>query len=132
MTNASQRSTAAAISAALSFPQAVSKTTPAPNPENDLIQHEFNSLLAEAIQQLSKQDRTVILHRFGIAGRPALTLAALGKIMNLSRERVRQIESQAIKRLRRMFMLNPERLVTAASKRPFPMQLSVKRKRQCR
>ena len=103
-----------------------------PNAEDDLIQRESNSLLAEAIQHLSKRERTVILHRFGIADGPALTLQELGKMMNLSRERVRQIECKAVKRLRRLFMFTPKRIVTASPKRPFPMQLSVKRKRQCR
>ena len=103
-----------------------------PNAEDDLIQRESNCRLAEAIQHLSRRERTVILHRFGIAGGPALTLQELGKIMNLSRERVRQIECKAVKRLRRLFMFMPKRSVTASSRRPFPMQLSLKRKHQYR
>ena len=95
-----------------------------PNPEDDLIQRESNCLLAEAIQQLNKQERTVILHRFGMADGPALTLHELGKRMNLSRERVRQIEWKAVRQMRRMF--TRKRCVTAPFKRPVPMHSSVK------
>ena len=101
-----------------------------PNPEDDLIQRESNCLLAEAIHQLNKKERTVILHRFGMADGPALTLHELGKKMNLSRERVRQIEWKAVRRMRRLFTRKP--CVTAPFKRPFLKHSSVKPSRDPR
>ncbi len=73
------------------------------DPENELIQREANGLVAEAMTQLNAQERTVIAHRFGIASGPALTLKEIGELMGISRERVRQIECQAKRRLRKLF-----------------------------
>jgi RNA polymerase primary sigma factor len=86
------------------------------NPEDDLIKRESNDLVAEAMRHLSEQERTVIAYRFGIiAGRP-LTLKEIGELMNISRERVRQIECQAKGRLRKIFAR--KRLVKSPPKRP--------------
>lgn len=71
------------------------------SPEEDLIKREANRLVGEAMHILTEQERTVIRHRFGIAGGPALTLKEIGEMMNLSRERIRQIEAQALEKLNR-------------------------------
>ena len=89
------------------------------NPEDDLIKRESNTLVTEAIQHLNEQERKVISHRFGIASGPALTLKEIGEMMSISRERVRQIECQAKRRLRKLFAR--KRLVKAPQRRPFPM-----------
>ena len=72
-------------------------------PEDDLIKREANTLVSEAMADLTEQERTVLCHRFGIAGGPTLTLKEIGEMMNISRERVRQVECQAKMRLRKMF-----------------------------
>jgi RNA polymerase sigma factor (sigma-70 family) len=74
------------------------------NPEDDLIRRESNDLVAEAMRHLTEQERKVIAHRFGIAAGPALTLKEIGEMMCISRERVRQIECQAKRRLRKLFV----------------------------
>ncbi|HXV76199.1 MAG TPA: RNA polymerase sigma factor RpoD/SigA [Candidatus Polarisedimenticolaceae bacterium] len=89
------------------------------SPEDDLIQREANSLVSEAMHQLSEQEKVVIAYRFGIAGGPTLTLKEIGEIMSISRERVRQIECQAKSRLRKIFAR--KRVVKAPPKRPFPV-----------
>jgi len=88
-------------------------------PEEDLVKREANSLVTEAMDHLSDQEKLVIRHRFGIAGGTALTLKEIGEMMNISRERVRQIECQAKDRLRKMFAR--KRMVRSPAKRPFPM-----------
>ena len=72
-------------------------------PEDDLIKREANTLVSEAMADLTEQERTVLRHRFGIAGGPTLTLKEIGAMMDISRERVRQVECQAKNRLRRIF-----------------------------
>ena len=95
------------------------------SPEEDLIKREANSLVSEAMRQLTQQEKTVIAYRFGIAGGATLTLKEIGEIMNISRERVRQIECQAKSRLRKIF--SRQRVVKAPPKRPFPVSRSARR-----
>ncbi len=86
------------------------------NPEDDLIKREASTLVGEALNFLTEQERKVISHRFGIAVRRALTLKEIGEIMSISRERVRQIECQAKSRLRKLFAR--KRLINASAKPP--------------
>jgi RNA polymerase primary sigma factor len=86
------------------------------NPEDVVIQREATSLVSEAMEHLTAQERKVISHRFGIDVGPALTLKEIGEMMCISRERVRQIECQAKNRLRRLF--TRRRLMKSPSKRP--------------
>jgi RNA polymerase primary sigma factor len=88
----------------------------APGPDDDLAKREANMLVAEAMDHLSEQEQLVIRYRFGISGGSQLTLKEIGEMMNISRERVRQIECQAKDRLRKMFARR--RLVRSPSKQP--------------
>ena len=73
------------------------------SPEENLIRREGTSLVGDALQHLSEQEQIVVRHRFGLDGCPILTLKEIGEQMGVSRERVRQIETQAKARLRRLF-----------------------------
>lgn len=73
------------------------------SPEDNLLKREGTSLVTDAMGSLSEQERVVIKHRFGLEGCAILTLKEIGEKMGVSRERVRQIETQAKSRLRRMF-----------------------------
>jgi RNA polymerase sigma factor (sigma-70 family) len=53
-----------------------------------------------AVQQLDDRSRFVLQHRFGLDGGGARSLAEVGRVMKLSRERVRQIEKEALRTLR--------------------------------
>ena len=50
---------------------------------------------------LTPQQREVIFLRFGLEDGKELSLAKIGQRMNLSRERVRQLEHQALAQLKR-------------------------------
>jgi RNA polymerase primary sigma factor/RNA polymerase nonessential primary-like sigma factor len=55
--------------------------------------------LAGVLQDLPDQERRVITQRFGLDGEEPRTLEAIGKEMGVTRERVRQVEAAALKRL---------------------------------
>ncbi len=52
------------------------------------------------VKELPEKERTVILARFGLDGAESRTLEEIGQEMGLTRERVRQIETAALVRLR--------------------------------
>jgi RNA polymerase sigma factor (sigma-70 family) len=56
--------------------------------------------LAGVLEDLSDSERTVVTLRFGLAGDEPMTLESIGRQMHLTRERVRQIEVSALRRLR--------------------------------
>ncbi len=55
--------------------------------------------LQEALSTLTKRERKVLEYRFGLNGQPPKTLEEVGRIFNVTRERIRQIEAKALKKL---------------------------------
>jgi RNA polymerase primary sigma factor len=82
------------------------------NPEEKLLREESQLLVRLALKDLNDQERTVITNRFGLEGRKILTLREVGKRLGITAERVRQIEQQARKRLRKLISGN---LATAST-----------------
>ncbi len=56
--------------------------------------------LGEFLDQLNERERTVIEMRYGLGGSEPKTLDEVGRHFNVTRERVRQIESKAIAKMR--------------------------------
>ncbi len=56
--------------------------------------------LGEALGTLSKREETVLRLRFGVDDGVQRTLEEVGQIFNVTRERIRQIEAKALKKLR--------------------------------
>ena len=56
--------------------------------------------LAQALQRLNPRMRHVVQRRFGLDGRPSETLEEVGAGLGITRERVRQLESRALRELR--------------------------------
>jgi RNA polymerase primary sigma factor len=58
--------------------------------------------LAEALAALSERERRVLILRYGLDDAEPKTLEEIGRRLGLTRERVRQIETEALKRLARL------------------------------
>jgi len=63
-------------------------------------QHQVQEFVAEALQDLNQREREVLQLRYGLLDKTSRTLAEVGKILHISRERVRQIEANALQKLR--------------------------------
>ena len=59
----------------------------------------LQSRVADALEGLSQREREVIRLRYGFADGKAYTLKDLGEIFSVTRERARQIEASAIRKL---------------------------------
>ncbi|MBW4556794.1 MAG: RNA polymerase sigma factor, RpoD/SigA family [Trichormus sp. ATA11-4-KO1] len=74
---------------------------PGASPEEFVMQSSLSYDLERLMEELTPQQKEVITLRFGLADGQALTLAKIGEILNISRERVRQIEREALTKLRK-------------------------------
>ena len=71
-------------------------------PEAQLASQEMESLVREWLAQLNQKQRMVIERRFGLNAQEVLTLEQLATELDLTRERVRQIQLEALGALRRL------------------------------
>jgi RNA polymerase primary sigma factor len=71
-----------------------------PSPYDRLLTSEVSQRVADILDTLTPKESLVIKMRFGIGGAKESTLEEIGSIMGITRERVRQIESQALRKLR--------------------------------
>lgn len=58
--------------------------------------------LASWLAALTERQRTIVQRRFGLDGTPVQSLAEIGRELGISRERARQIQEDALRRLRKM------------------------------
>ena len=69
--------------------------------QEDRVYHkEITVLVNGAMHALNDRERHIIRNRFGLSGGKELTLEEIGRTLNLSRERVRQVEREAKLKLR--------------------------------
>jgi RNA polymerase primary sigma factor len=69
-------------------------------PESELDDHFRGVELTQALAQLNPRLQRVLDLRFGLAGGDPLTLEQAGTQMGITRERVRQLETRALRELR--------------------------------
>lgn len=79
-----------------------SSTNPCEATEGTLMREQLQEVLAT----LSSREREVIDYRFGLSDGYARTLEEVGRYFNVTRERVRQIESKALRKLRHPCRMN--------------------------
>ncbi|WP_448603264.1 RNA polymerase sigma factor, RpoD/SigA family [Thermoleptolyngbya sp.] len=72
-----------------------------PSPEDYAANSSLRNELEQLMAELTPQQREVLSLRFGLEDGRSLTLAKIGDRLNISRERVRQIEREALTKLRK-------------------------------
>ena len=72
------------------------------DPEAQLESYELGGLLIDWVSQLPDKQREVIDRRYGLNGVDVCTLEVIAADLDLTRERVRQIQIEALNHLRRI------------------------------
>jgi len=72
-----------------------------PDTDEQILRRSFEEKLREALGDLSPKEQRILSLRFGLEDDQPRTLREIGEELGISRERVRQIESQSLNRLRR-------------------------------
>lgn len=73
------------------------------NRPDEILQDDgVHHLLEGLIRQLDTKQREVLLRRFGLRGYEAQTLEEVGAVLGVTRERVRQIQLEAVRHLKQM------------------------------
>lgn len=71
-------------------------------PESTLVDGDVKAHVDHWLAELTEKQCEVVVRRFGLRGHEAATLEQVGEEIGLTRERVRQIQVEALKKLRRM------------------------------
>jgi RNA polymerase primary sigma factor len=72
----------------------------------DLVFHiTLQDTITEVLKQLSQREMKIIQLRFGLSGEGPFTLEETGKYLGITRERVRQIQEKAIRKLREISVM---------------------------
>ena len=71
-----------------------------PSPEHVLIQKNLAEHTRSALSTLTSREEKILRRRFGIGENEEATLQEVGEELGITRERIRQMERQALKRLR--------------------------------
>lgn len=71
-----------------------------PGPADTASRHLLKEQMVEILEQLNERERKVLVMRFGLEDGINRTLEDVGKEFNVTRERVRQIEAKALRKLR--------------------------------
>ena len=69
-------------------------------PEQEAINHSLQNAIEDVLETLEDKEADVIRLRYGLGKRPPMSLKELGSRLNLSKERIRQIEEKALLRLK--------------------------------
>ena len=76
------------------------KDESSPEPVESVFTSSLQDTLDQVLDQLNDREKRIIQLRFGLAGEGPLTLEETGKMLGITRERVRQIQEKAITKLK--------------------------------
>ncbi len=65
-----------------------------------ILEKDMENFLMQALDQLTDREKQIIIYRYGLDNEKPKTLEQIGSIYDLSRERIRQIENQALGKLK--------------------------------
>ncbi|WP_442909326.1 RNA polymerase sigma factor RpoS [Ideonella sp. BN130291] len=74
------------------------------DPLGQTLNHEVEQLLANGLSELNEREREVLAGRYGLRDREPETLEVLAERMGLTRERIRQIQQEALLKLKRRML----------------------------
>jgi len=72
------------------------------DPADAIQQSDMEMNISQWLENLSERERAVIVRRFGLEGHERGTLEEVGKAVGLTRERVRQLQLDALSKLRQL------------------------------
>lgn len=75
------------------------KDSSIPKPEYNIVHDSLKNAISRVLNTLSEKEREVIKYRYGLDGYKSLSLKQIGERFNLTKERIRQIEKKAVKKL---------------------------------
>lgn len=78
----------------------------ATDPLGQRLSHELEALLQHGLDELSEREREVLAGRYGLRDREPETLEVLAERLGLTRERIRQIQQEALGKLKRRMARN--------------------------
>ncbi|HOK02275.1 MAG TPA: RNA polymerase sigma factor RpoD/SigA [Spirochaetota bacterium] len=70
------------------------------SPDSYVVEESLSNSLNEVLDTLTEAERTILCMRYGLNGYEPMSLQQIGDKFNLSKERIRQIEKKAIRKLR--------------------------------
>ncbi len=77
-----------------------------PQPDAAMFSESESTMLQRFLDQIDEREATILRMRFGLDDGEAMTLKDIGKRIGLTRERVRQIEGEALRKLNELVTMN--------------------------
>lgn len=72
--------------------------------EKKMMDQELSDHLLNVMKRLNDREQFVLTHRFGLGGKDKKTLEEIGETWGVTRERIRQIEAKAMRKLRTLLV----------------------------
>lgn len=72
----------------------------AQNLEDEISERIIKEGIRDMLRELNERERKILIYRYGLYNSEELTLEEVGKVYNISRERVRQIEKRSLEKLK--------------------------------
>ncbi|MFQ5703943.1 MAG: RNA polymerase sigma factor RpoD/SigA [Gemmatimonadales bacterium] len=74
--------------------------TQSPGPETETFERALSDSIEEVLETLKQREARILRLYYGLEGKEPMTLEEIGRMMGITRERVRQIKEKALARLR--------------------------------